>query len=85
MEFLDKIHGVDELSASPISIQQEEEPIQESPSKSTSEVMWKDHPTYFQFFRQVRIGVPIESVKSKMQMLGYDPTILEYISHFNVI
>lgn len=79
MEFLDKLHGVDEKSVSPTSPQRTEEEISPSISSETlSQVLWKDHPTYFQFFRQVRMGVPIDAVKSKMRMNGYDPSILEY-------
>ena len=53
-------------------------PIEE-PSPVIERMMWKDHPTYSQFFKQVRVGVPIDSVKGKMKILGYDPGVLEYL------
>ena len=81
MEFLDKLHGIEEKklqdddnskrSSDSIDLKVES-------SVDTSVVLWKDHPTYAPFFRQIKLGVPKEAVQAKMRMNGYDPDVLEY-------
>ena len=81
MEFLDKLHGIEEKklqnddnskrSSDSIDLKVES-------SVDTSVVLWKDHPTYAPFFKQIKLGVPKEAVQAKMRMNGYDPDVLEY-------
>lgn len=37
----------------------------------------QEHPEYKQYFRMVRVGVPTESVKAKMEREGKDPSALD--------
>jgi hypothetical protein len=45
-------------------------------SKPTS-IAYKDHPVYSKYFRMIKVGVPEDGVKAKMQYEGVDPAILE--------
>ena len=44
---------------------------------STSQVRWKDHPVYRKYFRLLQMGMPVEHVRSKMQMDGLDEHLIE--------
>lgn len=37
----------------------------------------KDHPKYSQYFKMLRIGVPVPQIESKMQLNGDDPSIIQ--------
>lgn len=81
MEFLDKLHGIEEKK-----LQDDDNSKRSSESSDLKVensvdmlvVLWKDHPTYAPFFRQIKLGVPKEAVQAKMRMNGYDPDVLEY-------
>ena len=81
MEFLDKLHGIEEKK-----LQNDDNSkrlsdsidLKVESSVDTSVVLWKDHPIYAPFFRQIKLGVPKEAVQAKMRMNGYDPNVLEY-------
>ena len=81
MEFLEKLKGnasvgreeEEEISVSQIAVEdKKEEKINRG-----SGVTWKEHPVYSKFFRQVEVGVPIEAVKAKMGLSGFDASVLE--------
>lgn len=36
-------------------------------------------PRYLDFFKMLRVGVPLPQVQSKMMTAGIDPSILEYV------
>ena len=83
MEFLDKLKGIDttvemnkenDAHACP---PEETKPVVEEKSQGSG-VLWKNHPTYSRFFRQVEVGAPLEAVKAKMRMAGLDAGVLEY-------
>ncbi len=44
---------------------------------------WEDrfairyHPVFCRYFKMVRLGVPVEAVKSSIEMDGYDPSIMD--------
>ncbi len=85
MEFLDKLKGIDttvemnkenDAHACP---PEETKPVVEERSQSSG-VLWKNHPMYSRFFRQVEVGAPLEAVKAKMRMAGLDAGVLEYSS-----
>ena len=40
-------------------------------------VAYKDHPVYSKYFKMIKVGLPADSVKAKMQIEGVDPTILD--------
>ena len=42
-----------------------------------SGVKWKDHPLYAGYFRMLRYGVPIDTIKSKLSYSGLDPSVME--------
>ena len=50
---------------------------QEMSSSQVSGMMWKDHPTYAPFFRQLKFGVPIDAIKAKLSLSGFDPSVIE--------
>ena len=50
---------------------------QEISSSQMSGMMWKDHPTYAPFFRQLKFGVPIDAIKAKLSLSGLDPSVIE--------
>lgn len=45
-----------------------------------SGVKWKDHPLYAGYFRMLRYGVPIDTIKSKLSYSGLDPSVMELFS-----
>ena len=40
-------------------------------------VAYKDHPVYSKYFKMIKVGLPADSVKAKMQIEGVDPAILD--------
>ena len=50
---------------------------QEMSSSQVSGMMWKDHPTYARFFSQLKFGVPIDAIKAKLSLSGFDPSVIE--------
>eukprot|EP00698_Gefionella_okellyi_P022738 TRINITY_DN7578_c0_g1_i1.p2 TRINITY_DN7578_c0_g1~~TRINITY_DN7578_c0_g1_i1.p2 ORF type:complete len:170 (+),score=30.36 TRINITY_DN7578_c0_g1_i1:38-547(+) len=42
-----------------------------------SEPCVKEHPDYQRWFKMVRVGVPIDSVKGKMTQEGFNPAVLD--------
>ena len=40
-------------------------------------VAYKDHPVYSKYFKMIKVGLPADSVKAKMQIEGVDPSILD--------
>jgi hypothetical protein len=48
-----------------------------SSSSSSPQVAYKDHPVYSKYFKMIKVGLPKESVKAKMQIEGVDPAILD--------
>ena len=85
LEFLDKLKGIDttvELGGNNDAPARPPEAakqvvVEEKKSRGSG-VLWKNHPTYSRFFRQVEVGAPLEAVKAKMRMAGFDAGVLEY-------
>ena len=46
-------------------------------SSQVNGMMWKDHPTYAPFFRQLKFGVPVDAIKAKLSLSGLDPSVIE--------
>ena len=76
-EFLEKIQGSSEDMIQDFGEIPENVPELPVSDPVESTVLWKDHPQYAQFFKQIRVGVPVEAVKAKMRQLGLDETIVE--------
>ncbi|CAH0480110.1 unnamed protein product [Peronospora belbahrii] len=47
------------------------------PVSNNTGVAAKDHPDYMKFFKLLKMGLPAEQVKMKMQASGVDPSILD--------
>uniref|UniRef100_K3X762 FH2 domain-containing protein n=1 Tax=Globisporangium ultimum (strain ATCC 200006 / CBS 805.95 / DAOM BR144) TaxID=431595 RepID=K3X762_GLOUD len=54
----------------------EAEAPKEGPAKDQTPL--KDHPTYMQYFKMLKIGHPPQVVKHRMQRDGVDPSILDH-------
>jgi hypothetical protein len=54
-------------------------PVQESQKvePENEKIMLKDHPKYSKFFQMLKVGVPLEIVKSKAKLEGLNPDTLE--------
>ena len=50
-----------------------------SGENAQSGVKWKDHPLYAEYFRMLKYGVPIDTIKSKLSYSGLDPTVMEWL------
>ena len=82
MEFLEKLEGNSHAGAreeeeSSVSQVMEEEK-KEDTANTGNRMTWKQHPKYAVFFRQVEVGVPVEAVKAKMRLNGFDPSVMEW-------
>ena len=44
---------------------------------SSGGVKASDHPTLSQYFKMVKVGVPPQAIKGKMQREGIDPDLLD--------
>ena len=81
MEFLEKLEGnshagvreEEEISVSQAVVKEKKENTASTENRMT----WKQHPKYAMFFRQVEVGVPVEAVKAKMRLNGFDPSVME--------
>jgi len=62
-----EIVPVDETTAAPSKVEEEEVPV----------MKLKDDPTYKQYFRMMKIRVPIPHIKAKMAAHGLDPSIID--------
>ncbi|GMF18908.1 unnamed protein product [Phytophthora lilii] len=51
--------------------------VEAAPPSNGSGVAAKDHPDYLKFFKLMKMGLPAEQVKMKMQAAGVDPSILD--------
>lgn len=82
MEFLEKLEGNSHAGAreeEEISVSQVmEEKKKEDTANTGNRMTWKQHPKYAVFFRQVEVGVPVEAVKAKMRLNGFDPSVMEW-------
>lgn len=82
MQFLEKLKGTNQTVPTQIP-----SPVSSAPSNSVpdsseqSTTQWKDHPVYSKFFRLVHMGMPIDNVKMKMEIMGLDGSILEYLEY----
>jgi hypothetical protein len=65
-----KILEMDPNGPSPSCLQTLEAP-------AASQISYKDHPVYSKYFKMIKVGLPAESVKAKMQVEGVDPSILD--------
>ena len=45
--------------------------------KAEEVVPLKDHPKYAKYFKMLKVGLPKEAVKAKMQQEGVDPSIID--------
>lgn len=81
MEFLEKLgsnnHDGDEKVEEIGVSQGAREEKREDKANTGNRITWKQHPKYAMFFRQVEVGVPIEAVKAKMNLSGFDPSVME--------
>lgn len=81
MEFLEKlgssIHDGDEKMVKSSATQEVKAEKKENIAHTESRITWKQHPKYAMFFRQVEVGVPVEAVKAKMSISGFDPSVME--------
>ncbi|KAG1709284.1 hypothetical protein DVH05_019928 [Phytophthora capsici] len=48
-----------------------------APTSNGTGVAAKDHPDYLKFFKLLKMGLPAEQVKMKMQASGVDPSVLD--------
>ena len=47
------------------------------PNSSQDQKAYKNHSNYKQFFKMLKVGIPKEAVKNKMELLGEDLVLLK--------
>ncbi|KAK8828871.1 hypothetical protein WA538_000874 [Blastocystis sp. DL] len=91
VQFLEKLQGKGEMEDSlpspsrtstskPVATPSQIPPLPTNPPplpSSTSQVRWKDHPVYRKYFKLLQMGMPVEHVRSKMQMDGLDENLID--------
>lgn len=52
-------------------------PSSNSEPDASGKIALKDHQQYGKFFKMIKAGIPVESVKSKAEQAGLDPQVLD--------
>jgi WASH complex subunit CCDC53 len=65
-----------DVSVPPLNLS-EVDPVVGQPTPKSNIPITRDDPRLAAYFKLVRIRVPIQQVKAKMQLEGYDPSLLE--------
>ena len=69
--------NVDYLDMEPSDLVPLAEQAAPDPNAAASMVPVAEHPTYSKYFRMLKVGLPKDAIKSKMQQEGADPSFLD--------
>jgi WASH complex subunit CCDC53 len=54
-----------------------EAPAAPEPEPEVNLLLIKDDPTFTRWFTMLKVGIPLQAVKNKMQSEGYDPSVMD--------